>query len=280
MSVKKMFGLEENGNIVTQDGESVVDEINDEEKRVKRNLKDTSWKSFYEQDSNKTKVMERMKKQIALKRIEKINFDILFWFRAKWLGDKSDIQDDKYKFYVWLESNYMEHLIAHQKHKKGHFSSSLSYLKKEARLGMMNKVVGAFIKFAIFVLSVYSIAEFEYIKNQILTSIKFSEWSKGAKIGSIAFVLIISLFGIVYFVGLFSKTEYGRQKKRLVASKETWLRHQEAVIGYQKEMLDYIWEIGDYDYMILNANRDRLLMQNIKAVWIENSEKFQRNMKR
>ena len=235
---------------------------------------------FWEREQNKINVSELMRRKKSLSRIEEIDLSIMYWFRDKWL--KNGGTSERISFYLWLESNYMGHLIEHQKHKKSHFSSSISRLKKQAKLTGLKQVGTVFLK--IISLGFAGVLSYVSIKDIGEMFANIAEKSEGLD-GAVGAIGVVGVVGVVifflcvfYFVGMFGKTEYGRQKNRLIDNKETWLRHQEAIVNYQKEMLDYIWELGDYNRTMLDENKDMMFMRNIKDVWSKNAGKFQDNM--
>lgn len=236
---------------------------------------------FWDRERNKADVSELMRKKKAFDKIELVNFDILQWFCDKWLSDMDTSaigKKNKLEFYLWLEANYMEHLIAHQKHKTGHFTGAFSRIKKEAKLQGILKVLNCFGKLAVSVIGVLSISNFSLIINELKEFIQAAEISTRVKVfGGVG--LAIFLGGFLWYVFyLLMESEHKRQKNVVMDNKGTWLRHQEAIAGYQKEMLEYIWETGSYSNDLLDVNRDRRLMSNMENVWLRNANKFQENM--
>lgn len=236
---------------------------------------------FWDRGQNKANVSELMRRKKAFDQIELVNLDILQWFCDKWLGDIDESgvdKDTKLEFYLWLEANYMEHLIAHQKHKKGHFVSALSRIRKEARLQGVQKVLSCLGKMGATFVGIFSIANLNEVIVCLKGFIQAETISLEVKIfGGIIIVVFFASFLWSVF-SLFMKTEYGRRKSEVTNNKETWLRHHEVIVGYQNEMLDYIWGIGCYTACLLDENRDRRLMSNMKDVWNKNAKKFQENM--
>lgn len=236
---------------------------------------------FWDRERNKADASELMRRKKAFDKIELINLDILQWFCDKWLSDMDTSaigKKNKLEFYLWLEANYMEHLIAHQKHKTGHFIGAFSRIKKEAKLQGIIKVLNCFGKLAVSVIGVLSIAKFSLIINELKEFIQATEISTRVKVfGGVG--LAIFLGGFLWYVFyLLMESEHKRQKNVVTDNKGTWLRHHEAIAGYQKEMLEYIWETGSYSTDLLNVNRDRRLMSAMEDVWLRNANRFQENM--
>ncbi len=240
---------------------------------------------YWESERRKFKSGEykRSTDSYPLERLDHNSLTILADFQRKWLPDGLGRDDVKEKFYLWMEKNYLEHLIAHQKHKQKHFKNTLKRKRKESRIMGINKVAALASKVTAFIVSVFSIANYEDVISAV-TSFFIPESgrtpiSQLQKIIFIIGILALILIVVYCFVRLFSSTEYEKQKNMVNDNRGTWLRHQEAITNYQKEMMEYLWNIGSYGECVLESNKECMFMYNIKEIWRANAAAFQQNMK-
>ncbi|MDO4329856.1 MAG: hypothetical protein Q4C66_11035 [Lachnospiraceae bacterium] len=56
------------------------------------------------------------------------------------------------------------------------------------------------------------------------------------------------------------------------------MRHFEALFGYQREMISYLTNSGNYRKYPAQEDKDRMLMDRILEVWNNNGKLFPHNM--
>ena len=187
-------------------------------------------------------------------------------------------KDDSEKgwFYEWLKSNYMEHLRKHEKNKRAYFENAKRRNLFASVVCGANKIwmtIAAIVTggFGGTFLSTKTIENLK--KNGILDSIPKSVLIVGCGIAGAVILCTVLLLAFVVI-----RNGYEERKSDLQQNRETWLRHARAIQEYQSEMLGYIFEVGEYENITEEIQRDQVLMTRVKAVWSKNYEKFEQNM--
>lgn len=223
------------------------------------------------------RLRERESKREDLKKInqtEVLEIDnnslyILLCFKKEWTngGDEKAEQ-----FFIWFEENYITHLIAHTKNKSQHFFHMRKLIQRKSFKDEGEKLFNILFKCGIPVIG--SVTGTKIIGEIIKIQSKITRW----KVGALEIIVCLVLSVLLYhcwneITSAILKESIGFEKK-----KETWLRHQEAISNYQKEMLDYLWNTGVYNHCIDEAEKNQLVQERIMLVWKKNQDRFQGNM--
>ena len=186
---------------------------------------------------------------------------------------------EKRQFYLWLESNYFEHLLALEKNKKKYFKEAYRQFQYDTKSNLIQKAGRWIVRLLTLgvgaIVGAYADTIWTWIQTNAASVAAFPLWGK-------ILVLLAALFfaaALWYLFHLNFNAEYVKKVAGTDKSRETWLRHSEAIMHYQNEILNYLWDTGVYRQYACRQDKDSLLLERILEFWRNNQQKFQHNMK-
>lgn len=256
------------------------DEVNTERQKIKKykhNFEKELWREN-EQKYLNGEVSESVLKDSS---IEEIDLALINWFKDRWLADSSS---KKIQFYLWLEAIYVYHLKKYNKNKREHFESvrQQSHSRSLIKSGKsIYRLLTGILAFGGGILYISFLGRLKELCTDLLNFINTDIiQEKTIENVSFLFALLFGIISIICLLRIFYKEQYYKERIPEDKKKETWVRHVTAIQAYQKVILEYLEDVGDFAYYICPQDKENYLMSQMISVWKQNAELFQENMRK
>lgn len=248
-------------------------------KKYKRNFEKELWQKN-EQKYRNGEASESVLKNSA---IGDIDLAIIEWFRERWLEKPST---EKIQFYLWLESVYIYHLKKQSKNKTEHFGTLRKYSHSKSILKSDESISRSIINTATYIIGIILyLLYFSKLQNLFIDLLvyisKHLNWEIQAETRkTISLIIMLGIFILHYLLHIYIlyKEQYYREMIPGENKREAWIRHVTAIQAYQKVILQYLQDMGDFPYYLCPQDKEQYLKSQIINAWEQNALLFQKNM--
>lgn len=212
------------------------------------------------------------KKKLMESGVREIEFGILEWFVSGWL--QNGATKEKVTFYLWMASDYMEHLEKYIGSKNAYFRNESRRNRYESVFAGSKKMVHIVGYMATFLIGTNANNILALIRANLVLNDTYG-WASMI-ITLVLFLVITGL--IIWGFKMFVYTDYSKRDELLRKQRDTWIRHVGAIGFYQKEMMGFLWNLDEYQKCGTEDLKEKLFMSRITAAWMKDNKKFQSNM--